>query len=164
MGPPSKRRKQETGPDPRILAHQSLCDDSSDQGAKSVHDSTELETRPRVERQGASGTQSDGIMSELRYVKIDLSQVGELVGVLLRREMCAETKAEIAAKGLDRMEKERDEEEKAECKANLEGSSDESVDGREGDRRQVVCRWGPWLRKTSDRRNHFHPRQRGARG
>ena len=143
MGPPSKRRKRETGPDPRILAHQSLCDDSSDQGAKSVHDSTELETRPRVEREGASGTQSDGIMSELRYVKIELSQVGELVGVLLRRERCAETKAEIAARGLDRMEKEKDEEEKAECKANLE----EALTNQSVAVKEIVDKWfvgGGW--------------------
>ena len=43
----------------------------------------------------------------------------ELTGVLVRRESCAETKAEIVARRLDRMEKERDEEDEAECEANL---------------------------------------------
>ena len=44
-------------------------------------------------------------MSEMRDVKSELLQVRELVGVLVRRERCAETKAEMAARRLDRMEK-----------------------------------------------------------
>ena len=58
-------------------------------------------------------------MSELRDVKNELSQVRERVGVLVRRERCVETKAEIAARRLDRKRK-KDEEAEAECEANLE--------------------------------------------
>ena len=41
--------------------------------------------------------------SEMTDVKNELTHVRELLGVLVRRERCAETKAEIAARRLDRM-------------------------------------------------------------
>ena len=59
------------------------------------------------------------MMLEMRSVQNELLQVRELVGVLVRRE-CAETKAEIASRRLDRMEQERDQESEAECEATLE--------------------------------------------
>ena len=110
MGPPSKRRKQESDPDPRIPVHFCLCDDSSEQGAKSVDDSTELETsrRPREECEEAPGAQLDDIMSEMRDVKSELMQVRELVGVRVRRKRFAEVKTEIAVIRLDRMGRERE--------------------------------------------------------
>ena len=98
----------------------SLCDDSSDLGTKSVDDSAELETTPTRQREGMPVAQLDDILSEMKDVKSDLLQVMELVGILVRRERCAETKAEIATRRLDRMEQERDQESEAECEATLE--------------------------------------------
>ena len=47
---------------------------------------------------------TDDVASEMTDVKNDLAHVRELLGVLVRRERCAETKVEIAARRLDRME------------------------------------------------------------
>ena len=69
---------------------------------------------------------------ELRDVKNELKHVRELVAVLVRTERCAETKAEIAARRLDRMEREQHEADDAE--------HDEPVKGSEGAGRQVVRR------------------------
>ena len=52
---------------------------------------------------------ADDVASEMTDVKNDLAHVRELLGVLVRRERCAETKAEIADRRLDRMERERHE-------------------------------------------------------
>ena len=117
---PNKRRKQESDPDPRAPVHFSLCDGSSDQETKSVEDFAELEIRPMGEREGFPVEQLDDILLETRDVKSELRHVRELVGVLVRRERCAETKAEIATRRLTRMEKERDEESETECEATLE--------------------------------------------
>ena len=59
-------------------------------------------------------------VQELRDVKNELMHVRELVGVLVRRERCAETKMEIAARRLDRMEREQTEADDAEHEANLQ--------------------------------------------
>ena len=59
-------------------------------------------------------------MLETRDVKSELLHVRELVGVLVRRERCAETKAETASRKLDRMEREKDEAEDGEHEANLQ--------------------------------------------
>ena len=48
-------------------------------------------------------------VQELRDVKNELMHVRELVGVLVRRERCADTKAVIAARKLDRIEREQHE-------------------------------------------------------
>ena len=40
----------------------------------------------------------------MKDVKSELLHVRELIGVLLRKERCAETRAEIAASRLDRLE------------------------------------------------------------
>ena len=61
----------------------------------------------------------DDVTSEMRDVKNELLHVRELPRVLVRRERCKEAKAEIAARRLDKLETERDEDE-AECEANLE--------------------------------------------
>ena len=47
---------------------------------------------------------ADDVVSEMRDLKSDLVHIRELLGVLVRKERCAETKAEIAARRLDRME------------------------------------------------------------
>ena len=47
-------------------------------------------------------------VQELRDVKNELMHVRELVGVLVRRERSAENNAEIAARRLDRMEREHE--------------------------------------------------------
>ena len=113
---PSKRRKQESDFEPQIPVHFSLCDDSSNLGAKSVGESAELETRPR----GIPVEQLDDILLEIRDVKSELLHVRELVGVLVRRERCTETKAEIAARKMDRMEREKDEAKDGEHEASLQ--------------------------------------------
>ena len=63
---------------------------------------------------------ADDVASEMTDVKNDLAHVRELLGVLVRRERCAETKAEIAARRLDRMEREQTEADDAEHEANLQ--------------------------------------------
>ena len=117
---PNKRRKQESDPDSRAPVHFSLCDGSSDQGTKSVEDSAELETWPKGEREGIPVEQLDEILLETRDVKSELLHVRELVGVLVRRERCAETKAEIASRRLERMEREKDDADDAEHEVELE--------------------------------------------
>ena len=59
-------------------------------------------------------------VQDLRDVKNELTQVRELVGVLVRRERSAETKTEIAARRLERMEREQHEVADAEHEANLQ--------------------------------------------
>ena len=49
---------------------------------------------------------ADDVASEMTDVKNDLAHVRELLGVLVRRERCAEAHTEIAARRLDRMEQE----------------------------------------------------------
>ena len=106
-GAPSKRRKQENDLEQQVLVHLSLLGDSSDQGAKSVGESAELNVSERSEgeREGELSPKLDDTMLAMRDVESELLQVRELVGVLVRRERCVETKAEIAARRLDRMEK-----------------------------------------------------------
>ena len=58
--------------------------------------------------------------SDMSDVKNELAHVRELLGVLVRRERSAETKAEIAARRLDRMEREQTEADDAEQEANLQ--------------------------------------------
>ena len=58
---------------------------------------------------------ADDVVSEMRDLKSDLVHIRELLGVLVRKERCAETKAEIAA----RMEREQHEADDAEREANL---------------------------------------------
>ena len=48
---------------------------------------------------------ADDMVSEMRDFKSDLVHIRELLGVLVRKERCAETRAEIAARRLDRMER-----------------------------------------------------------
>ena len=60
------------------------------------------------------------MVSEIRDLKSDLVHIRELLGVLVRKERSAEAKAEIAARRLNRMEGERDQESEAECEATLE--------------------------------------------
>ena len=52
---------------------------------------------------------ADDVASDMSDVKNELAHVRELLGVLVRRERCAETKTEIAARRLDRMEREQTE-------------------------------------------------------
>ena len=63
---------------------------------------------------------ADDVASEMTDVKNDLAHVRELLGVLVRRERRAETKTEIAARRLDRMEREKHEADDAEHEANLQ--------------------------------------------
>ena len=63
---------------------------------------------------------TDDMVSEIRDLKSDLVHIRELLGVLVRKERSAEVKAEIAARRLNRMERERDQESEAECEVTLE--------------------------------------------
>ena len=60
------------------------------------------------------------VADDITDVKNDLADVRELLGVLVRRERSAETKAEIAARRLDRMEQEHCEANDVEHEANLQ--------------------------------------------
>ena len=94
---------------------------------------------------------ADDIASEMTDVKNDLAHVRELLGVLVRRERCAETKAEIVVRRLNMMEREQ-------ARSQPSGGPCESVEGREGARRQMVRVQGLWLRKSPNRRTCLHPR------
>ena len=63
---------------------------------------------------------ADDMASEMTDVKNELAHVRELLGFLVWRERCAEAKTEIAARRLDRMEREKDEADDAEHEANLQ--------------------------------------------
>ena len=69
---------------------------------------------------------------ELRDVKNELMHVREMVGVPVRRERCADTKAEIAAGRLDRMEREQHEAVDDEHEANLQEALTNQLKGSEG--------------------------------
>ena len=63
----------------------------------SLCDGAELETRSKGAHEGATVRQVDDILLEMKDVKSELLHVRELIGVLVRKERCAETRAEIAA-------------------------------------------------------------------
>ena len=63
---------------------------------------------------------ADDVASEMTDVRNDLAHVREMLGVLVRRERSAENKAEVAARRLDRMEREQHEDDDAEHEANLQ--------------------------------------------
>ena len=107
--------------------------------AKSVGESAELDASKRSEgeREGELGTKLDDVMLEMRDVKSELLQVRELVGVLVRRERCAETKAEIATRRLASVEQEKDEESEAECEVTLE----EALTNQAKVVKEIVDKW-----------------------
>ena len=95
---------------------------------------------------------ADDVMSEMRDVKCELLHVGELLGVQVRRERCAETTAEIAARRLDRMEREQDEVDDAKHETSLQKKSSRGQDqSREVGRRHVVRQQRLRLWKSPDR-------------
>ena len=63
---------------------------------------------------------ADDVASEMTNVRNELAHVRELLGVLVRRERCAETRAEIAARRLDRMERKQHEADDVEHEPNLQ--------------------------------------------
>ena len=67
--------------------------------------------------------QVDDILQEMTDVKSELLHVRELIGVLVRKERCAETRAEIAARRPDSLERKQDEQDDKEREANLQRSS-----------------------------------------
>ena len=102
---------------------------------------------------------------ELRDVKNEPMHVRELVRVLVCRKRCVETKMEIAARRLDRMEPEQTEVDDTEHEANLqEVLANQSKVVKVGGCRQMVRRQGLWLRKRPERRNRLHPGLRRAGG
>ena len=130
--PPSKRHKQESDFEPRNRVHFSLCDDSSDQGAKSVGESAELDVCKKVRRRTCRRTQHEALRRAGNERHVERASPS-----LVRRARCAETKVKIATSKLARMEKERDQES---GRGDIGGGSDKPVEGRERDRRQMVCR------------------------
>ena len=89
---------------------------------------------------------ADDVAPEMTDGKNELAFVRELLGVLVRRERCTETKAEIAVRRSDRMKREQHEADDAEHEANFSEGAYESVEGREGTRRQMLRRQGLRLR------------------
>ena len=63
---------------------------------------------------------ADDMASKMTDMKNELMRVRELLGVLVRRERCAETKAEIAARRLERVEEEQYEADDAEHEVNFQ--------------------------------------------
>ena len=144
---PQKRRKQENDPDQHAPVHFSPGDGSSDQGTKSVDDSADLESRFKGEHEGAPAKQLDDILLKMRDMKNDFVHVREPLEVLVRRERCAETKAECGQKtGQDGARTTRC----RRCRARSQpsGGPHKRVEGSEGVRRQVVRRQGLWLRES----------------
>ena len=88
--------------------------------AKSVDDSAEVETRSKGEHEEARAKQLDDILLKMRDIKNDFVHVREPLGVVVRRERCADTKAEFAARRMDRMEREQHDADNAEHEANLQ--------------------------------------------
>ena len=105
----------------------------------------------------------DDVVSEMIDVKNELLHVRELLGVLVRRERCAEAKTEIAARRLDRMEREKDEVDDTEHEASLQ----EAVANQTKVVKLVVDKWfvdiGFGFGKAPTGEIVIHPRQRRAR-
>ena len=120
-------------------------------------DGAELETRSKGEHEGVTVRQVDDILVEMKDVKSELLHVRELIGVLVRKERCPETRAEIAARRLDRLEREQDEQDDKEREANLQEAL--------GDKTKVVklaidkwfCRQRLRLWQSPHRRNCLQP-------
>ena len=109
-----------------LFANTASGDEEEDEGEThapvhfSLCDGDELETRSKGEHEGATIRHVDDILLEMKDVKSELLHVREVIGVLVRKERCAETKAEIAARKLDRLEREQDEQDDKEREANLQ--------------------------------------------
>ena len=101
---------------------------------------------------------ADEVASEMTDVKNELAHVREMLEVLVRRERSAETKAEIAARRLDRMEREQHEADDAEHEANLQ----EALANQSKAVKVLVDKWfvekGYGFGESPDRRNRLHPR------
>ena len=109
-----------------------------------------LVTAPGMPNRQVGEKLADDVVSEMRDLKSDLVHIRELLGVLVRKERYAETKAEIAARRVDRMEREQHEADDAEHEANLqEALQNQSKAGSEGARRQMVRRQRLWLREST---------------
>ena len=80
---------------------------------------------------------ADDMASDISDVKDELAHVRELLGVLVRRGRSAETLAEIAARKLDRMEREQTEADDAEHEANLQ----EALSNQSKAVKVVVDKW-----------------------
>ena len=97
-------------------------------------------------------------VQELRDVKNELMHVRELVGVLVRRDRSAENKAEVAARRLDRMEREQTEADDAEHEAKLQ----EALANQAKAVKVAIDKWfvakGYGFGKTHERRNLLRPR------
>ena len=107
---------------------------------------------------------ADDVISEMKDLKSDLVHIRELLGFLVRKERCAETKAEIAARRLDRMEREQHEADDAEHEANFQ----EALQNQSKAVKVLVDKWFVdkgflWLRESPYMRNRVRPRQRRAR-
>ena len=85
-------------------------------------------------------------------MKSELLHDREPIGVLVRKERCAETREEIAARRLDRLEREQDEQDDKEREANLQ----EALDDKTKVVKLVIDKWfvdG----KSPHLRNCLHP-------
>ena len=98
--------------------HETFCASiaSADEIAPVRRTRDEIQGRTR----GSDSQQVDDILLEMKDVKSELLHVRELIGVLIRKERCAETRAEIAARRLDKLEREQDEQDDKGSEANLQ--------------------------------------------
>ena len=93
-----------------------------------------MSKRSEGEREGELSTKLDDMMLAMRGVESELLQVRELVGVLVRS---AETKAEMVARRLTRMEQGKDEVDDAEHEADIQ----EALTNQAKVVRLVVDKW-----------------------
>ena len=103
-------------PEDMALAHTVSCTDAAVAHATRPLPATTMAVAHRL----VDEKPTDDMVSEIRDLKSDRVHIRELLGVLVRKERSAEAKAEIAARRLNRMERERDQESEAECEATLE--------------------------------------------
>ena len=95
-------------------------DEAEDEGETYAHvhvslcDGAALETRSEGEHKGSDS------QAGRRHPAGNEGHVRELIGVLVRKGRCAETRAEIAARRLDRLEREQDEQDDKEREAYLQ--------------------------------------------
>ena len=130
------------------IFHVNIASTDEMEEAASVHALTSLRTRSEL----------DDVKSGVEHVKEDLQEVRKMLEFLVRRERKVHMQTEVATR---RLEKEGEgQRERGRVQRDPGGGSGRPVEGREGDRRQTVCRQRLRLRQNPDRADRLHPRQR----
>ena len=86
-----------------------------------VASADEIEEAASVHALTSTRTQSelDDVKSGVEHVREDLKEVRKMLEFLVRRERKVDTQTEVATRRLERLDREKDEEEDQECEANL---------------------------------------------